>query len=454
MSAKPKKFKSGIQVEGDLIVPNSTGERAVIINTDKEIVHSSVTQTELERLGGITSDLLEANDKGVANGVASLDAGGKIPSSQIPAIAITDTFTVADIVARDALPTGVDDDNVGQVQKGDVVIVLDASADPAITAGAASYIYDGTVYKLLKAGDEVLSINGETGVVVLDSANLNHTQADDADWTVADESSVAAHLDELAERVTDLEADPDSDENVKVSADDTTAGYLFNKLTLDFAVNPSNILEYNILNPEGNEQLELSFDQTKISHDSLSDYVANQHIDHTSVNIETAANSALSGGGDISATRSLAVDITNAVAESSSDDADLILIYDDSASAHRKMTKADFLDGVGLPDGDIAQTSFAFADNQSTPANVTGLVFAFATVRSFIAEIAVERGADYEHYTITAIQKAASWDFSVESIADDTGITFSIDNNGQVQYVSTSTGDAGTMKFRAKAILI
>jgi hypothetical protein len=118
------------------------------------------------------------------------------------------------------------------------------------------------------------------------------------------------------------------------------------------------------------------------------------------------------------------------------------------------MTKADFLDGVGLPDGDIAQTSFAFADDQDTPANITGLVFDFNTVRSFIAEIAVERDADYEHYTITAIQKAASWDFAVESVGDETGVTFLIDNNGQVQYTSTDTGEAGTMKFRAKAILI
>ena len=46
----------------------------------------------------------------------------------------------------------------------------------------------------------------ETAVEEIDtSADLTHTQADTNDWTVADGSTVAAHLDELADRVTSLE---------------------------------------------------------------------------------------------------------------------------------------------------------------------------------------------------------------------------------------------------------
>jgi hypothetical protein len=60
----------------------------------------------------------------------------------------------------------------------------------------------------------------------------------------------------------------------------------------------------------GNNQLisnttGLWIDQTKIDHNSLSNYAVNRHIDHTAVSI-TAGNG-LSGGGDISSTRSLAV---------------------------------------------------------------------------------------------------------------------------------------------------
>ena len=160
----------------------------------------------------VTADVLRDADKGVAGGVASLDGGGKIPSSQLPAIAITEVFTAADITARDALTIG---SGAGEVQEGDVVIVADASADVNITSGAASYIYDGSAYLLLKAGDEVLSVNGETGAVTLDSADLDHTQADTGDWTVADGSTIKAHLDELADRLVTVEADNSSDSITK-----------------------------------------------------------------------------------------------------------------------------------------------------------------------------------------------------------------------------------------------
>ena len=45
---------------------------------------------------------------------------------------------------------------------------------------------------------------------------------------------------------------------------------------------------------------------SQISHDSTTGYVANRHIDHTSVSI--SAGSGLSGGGDISATRTISLD--------------------------------------------------------------------------------------------------------------------------------------------------
>lgn len=136
----------------------------------------------------------QISDKASANGVASLDANSKVPSSQLPAIAITEVFVAADIAARDALTVGSGD---GEVQEGDVVRVTDASADSAIISGTASYIYDGSGYVLLKAGDEVLSVNGETGAVVLDSddvsegsSNLYYTdeRAQDAVGTILTDS--------------------------------------------------------------------------------------------------------------------------------------------------------------------------------------------------------------------------------------------------------------------------
>jgi len=111
---------------------------------------------------------------GAVAGFAPLDADSKIPSSYLPAIAITETDVVADITARDALTP----------QEGDVAIVTDASADPNVGSGAASYICDGAAWQQLKAPDDVVqSVNGATGTVVLtttevgEGTNLYYTDA-------------------------------------------------------------------------------------------------------------------------------------------------------------------------------------------------------------------------------------------------------------------------------------
>lgn len=49
--------------------------------------------------------------------------------------------------------------------------------------------------------------------------------------------------------------------------------------------------------------------QATISHDSLADFVANEHINHTSVSVSTGTG--LSGGGDITTTRTIELDLDN-----------------------------------------------------------------------------------------------------------------------------------------------
>lgn len=89
--------------------------------------------------GGIaTSSIIVDGDVGSANGVASLDGSGLVPTSQLPALSLTSVSVVADITERDALT----------VQEGDVAIVTDASADPDIDSGRATYIYDGSSWQL------------------------------------------------------------------------------------------------------------------------------------------------------------------------------------------------------------------------------------------------------------------------------------------------------------------
>ena len=71
--------------------------------------------------------------KGINNGLATLDANGLIPASQIPA-EYKEARIVSNITARDAL----------SAFSGLHALVLDATGDNTVETGGAEYIYDGT----------------------------------------------------------------------------------------------------------------------------------------------------------------------------------------------------------------------------------------------------------------------------------------------------------------------
>lgn len=125
----------------------------------------------------------------------------------------------------------------------------------------------------------------------------------------------------------------------------------------------------------------------------------------------------------------------------------------DKISAHLKGIDND-LSVIKGSAGDIIETSFSIANNQSSAANITGLAFANGIVRSFSAILSIYVDATTDQFSqikIDGIQKSASWDINVSEIGDITGIEVSITSAGQLQYTSPSfTGfSSGTMKFRA-----
>jgi hypothetical protein len=107
---------------------------------------------------------------------------------------------------------------------------------------------------------------------------------------------------------------------------------------------------------------------------------------------------------------------------------------------------------VPASSGDIKRTSFTAADNQAIAADVTGLAFANASTRGFEAQITIVRGSTYAEYSLKGIQKASSWEMSQEYVGDDTGISFSINSLGQIQYTSSNTGNTAALLFRAQTV--
>lgn len=104
--------------------------------------------------------------------------------------------------------------------------------------------------------------------------------------------------------------------------------------------------------------------------------------------------------------------------------------------------------------GDIPQTSFTAANNQSSPANITGFAFANASVRSFNALVSVTIVAStslYQMFEIKGVQKGSSWTIVTTAVGDISGVDFSITSAGQVQYTSTNVAGftSSTIKFSA-----
>jgi hypothetical protein len=230
------------------------------------------------------------------------------------------------------------------------------------------------------------------------------------------------------------------------AAQDAVGGALTDSASIDFTYNDGANTITAVVLPAG------------VDHDSLQNFVANEHIDHSSVVLSGAANGGISSSiGDITASRSISIDITNATAETSAADADLVLIHDASANALRKMTRGNFLSGaMGASPDDISETSFSGSQSASS-ATVTGFAFANANVRSFRAQVSISIDATsdlFETYDLLGVQKSGSWEMSQLSTGDDTLVTFSINSSGQILYSSsTYAGFASmTIKFRAWSI--
>ncbi len=104
---------------------------------------------------GIT-DAISSALIGAPNGVASLDGSGKLPISQLPATAITDTFVVASDAAQQALAA----------ETGDVAVRTDLNKSFILKGTDPTVLADWQ--ELLSPPATVSSVNGQQGTVTLD----------------------------------------------------------------------------------------------------------------------------------------------------------------------------------------------------------------------------------------------------------------------------------------------
>lgn len=114
-------------------------------------------------VGGLQAALdakVASAEKAAANGVATLGADGKIPTSQLPALATVDTFVINSQAALLAL----------DAQRGDQAVRTDLNKTFSLAAEPATTLANWIEH--LTPTDMVLSVAGRTGAVSLTKADV------------------------------------------------------------------------------------------------------------------------------------------------------------------------------------------------------------------------------------------------------------------------------------------
>lgn len=510
-----KKIKVDLQVEAALKLPNKTANRALIIDGSGDVVESTVTDTELAYVSGVTSDVqtqlgakIDTSERGANNGVAELDATGKLTAAQIPAISITTTTVVATEIAQLALT----------VQEGDVAVRTDENKSYIALNATNATMADWQV--LLTPTDAVTSVNTQTGVVVLDADDISDaatankfvtagditTLGNTSGINNGDEVQASTTVQGIAEIATVAEIDGKTDDITMISP----LGLAGSQIQTDVTANNAKVsadglvTTHSDVTDAGSGAIITTAERTKVGHLTVT-----QAVDLDTIESDTATNNAkvtnATHTGDVTGATALTIaadavtgakirldnnefmrgrnnlgsgDI-NILRVSTSDDivfnttpkvgANTVLLTSDiideddmtSNSATKVPTQQSvkaYVDtevaGAGSASaGDLNETSFAGAADTATNLPVTGFAFANGTVRSFDAHVSVlvDTADLYETFRLQGIQKGASWDMSVEAVGDDSAVSFTITPAGQIQYskTTTPTWTATTIKFRA-----
>lgn len=156
-------FLSKILALAGISVKNQTDNKEVLINVSSGQTSGTTLTVDLPSISGqllVASQAVLASEKGAINGVATLDAGGKIPSAQLPPLTITNTYVVSSEAAMLALSANV----------GDIAVRTDLNETYILQSLPASTLSNWI--ELLESSG-VQSVNGLTGpAVVLGAAQV------------------------------------------------------------------------------------------------------------------------------------------------------------------------------------------------------------------------------------------------------------------------------------------
>jgi len=123
--------------------------------------------------GTANGEALSYTQRGASNGIASLDGGGKVPASQLPSSVMTyeGTFDASGTPATPLL-------NGDSAADAGMVYLVSVAGSYNFGAGAISFaigdwaVYNGSIWQKSLNSNAVVSVNSQTGAVVLTTTNI------------------------------------------------------------------------------------------------------------------------------------------------------------------------------------------------------------------------------------------------------------------------------------------
>jgi hypothetical protein len=445
----------------------------------------------------LSATYVTQSEVGAVNGVAALDASGKVPYSQLPSALMT--YKGAFSPLSNNLSTLDPTPNNGDVYRASVdgVVASGPLAGTQFYAGDFA-IYNGSAWQRAPLADGVVSVNGASGAVTVNA--INQLTGDATAGPASGSQSVTLTLATVNSNVGSFGS------STSIPSFTVNAKGLITAAAGNVVIAPAGTLSGTVLNAT-------VVDSSLTSVGTIATGVWNGtiiNIAHGGTGQATPATaftalSPLTTAGDIiiesSAPAPVRLGIGSAgqvltvvsglpawaapsvspgaialtqnhilVGNASNLAADVAMSGDAAIVASGALTLATVNSNVGsfnaanitvnakglvtaasssVPAGDIQETRFTAADNQSSPANVTGLAFANASVRSFETTLSIVRGSTYAQYKMNGVQAASSWYMTQSYVGDNTGLIFTITSAGQVQYQSTSTGNTALLVFRS-----
>lgn len=154
-----------------------------------------VLQGEIQARQDADALLIPLTQKGANNGVATLDAGGKVPASQLPSSIMTYEGTWDASTNTPTLADGTGD--------AGMVYLVSVAGTQNLGSGAISFavgdwvVYSGTIWEKSSNSNIVMSVNGQTGVVVLTKTDVglgNVDNTSDANKPISTATQTALDL--------------------------------------------------------------------------------------------------------------------------------------------------------------------------------------------------------------------------------------------------------------------